>query len=150
MNIDVDKIKEFILIYSKLDKEYQEKLFQEAYKLVLMQSQKNQMKKEGTTYKTEEEFQKELDSRTKERIGKISEVLDIFDKINDTDKAALFMMANYLERGNNSVYESDISIEVNQKDISMQEYLEKYLMNVDYAKAKDKVIRALNDNSKHV
>lgn len=149
MNINPDKIKELMLIYSELDEEYQERLFQEAYKLQLMQSQKKQMQKEDTIYKTEAEFQKELESRTGEQAAKILEVLDIFDKANDTDKAALFMMANYLARGKNYVREPDISIEVNQKEISIQEYLEKYLMNADYDKARDIVIKTLNEDSSH-
>lgn len=149
MNINPDKIKELMLIYSELDEEYQERLFQEAYKLQLMRSQKKQMQKEDTIYKTEAEFQKELESRTGERAAKILEVSDIFDKANDTDKAALFMMVNYLARRKNSVCEPDIFIEINQKEISMQEYLEKYLMSADYDKARDIVIKTLNEDSSH-
>lgn len=114
-----------------------------------MRSQKKQMQKEDTIYKTEAEFQKELESRTGERAAKILEVSDIFDKANDTDKAALFMMVNYLARRKNSVCEPDISIEINQKEISMQEYLEKYLMSADYDKARDIVIKTLNEDSSH-
>lgn len=63
------------------------------------------------------------------------------DKMNDTDKATVFMVMNQLAGKSNLVQESDIIITVNQKDISMKEYLENHLVNIDYEKAKDAVNR---------
>lgn len=53
MNIDPNKVKELVLIFSELDEEYQQKLLREAFKLQLMQIQKNQIQAEGKTYRTE-------------------------------------------------------------------------------------------------
>ena len=64
MNIDPNKVKELILIYSELDEEYQKKLLGEAYKMQIMLSQKKQIQKEATKYKTEDELQKEIVKRS--------------------------------------------------------------------------------------
>lgn len=69
------------------------------------------------------------------------QMLDVLKKIDDTDKAAIFMLLNQLSGKGNRVKESDVAITVNQKDISMKDYLEKYLFDADYDKAKEKVIQ---------
>lgn len=137
MNIDPNKVKELVLVFSELDEEYQKKLLGEAYKLQLMQSQKKQIQKEATKYKTEDELQKEIEKRSNKRAKEALDLMEILDKASDTDKAAMFMVLNHLTGKAKTVQESDISITVNQKNISMKEYLEKHLTNVDYDKAEN-------------
>ena len=74
----------------------------------------------------------------------MANIIRTFKKINDTERAALIMMANQLA-GKSAMQETDISIRINQKDISMQEYVEKYLMNADYNEAKNMVKDFLHD-----
>ena len=47
MNINPDKVKELVLLFSKLDDDYQKELMGKAYELSLKQSQKNLIKKEN-------------------------------------------------------------------------------------------------------
>lgn len=136
MNINPDKVKRLVMIFAELDEEYQQKLLEEAYILQLMQGQKNNLQKEGLTFKTKEEFEKEIRKKTNEISKEILELKDLYDSVSDTKKAAMFMLINRLADKNNVIQEADISITVNQKDISWKEYIEKYLVNADYDKAK--------------
>lgn len=145
MNLDPKKVKELVLIFSELDEEYQKKLIGEAYKLQLIQSQKKQIENEKVNYKTEDELQKEIEKRSNQTAKEALDLMEILDKASDTDKAAVFMMINQLSGKANIVQESDISITVNQKDISIKEYLEKHLANADYDKAKKLSEGFLND-----
>ena len=145
MNIDPNKVKQLILTFSELDEEYQKKLLNEAYKLRFMQIQKCQIQKEETRYKTEEELQKEIEKRSNESAKEAMELMDILKKVSDTDKAAMFMIINRLSGKANKMQEADISITINQKDVSLKEYLEKHIANADYDKAKSMSEDFIND-----
>lgn len=147
MNIDPNKVKELILIYSELDEEYQKKLLGEAYKMQIMLSQKKQIQKEATKYKTEDELQKEIVKRSNKSAKGVLDLVKMLDEVSDTDKAAVFMMINRMARNSDTVQESDISITINQKEISVQEYLEKHFFNVDYDKVKSMVNGFMNDTN---
>ena len=148
MNIDPKKVKELILIYSELNEEYQKELMKQAYILQMKQSQLNQIQKEDKRFKTDRALQEEIDKRTNECAKDAKEMLDVLKKMDDTDKAALFMMIKQLSGSGNLVQESDISITINQKDIPMKEYLEKYLIGADYEKAKEKATGFMNEYSR--
>lgn len=57
-----------------------------------MQSQKNQLKKEDTKYKSEEGFQEAVHKRSNKVAGETMQLMDIMKKVDDTDKAILVMM----------------------------------------------------------
>lgn len=145
MNIDPEKIKELVLVYSKLNEDYQKELMNQAYVLQLKQTQLKQIQEEKLIFKSDMELQSEIDRRASERVNDIVEMADLLDKMNSTDKAALFMLINQLSGKGNSVEESDITITVNQRNISMEEYLEKYLIDADYNKAKEKASKFMSD-----
>lgn len=150
MNINPDKVKQLVLIFSELDEEYQNSLLQEALKLELLQYQKNKLKKENTKYKSQEEFQQAVNERANKVAGEAIHLIEIMEKISDTEKATLFMLVSQLAGKGNSVKESDISITVNQKSISMKEYLNRYIPCADYDKANESVneiIRQMNNES---
>ncbi|MCI8347111.1 MAG: hypothetical protein HFJ12_04095 [Bacilli bacterium] len=144
MNINPNKVKELVLVFSELDEEYQKKLLGEAYKLQLMQTQKRQIQRESINYKNENELQQEIEKRSNQVAKEALDLIEILDKASDTDKAAMFMLINQLSGKANTVQESDIVITVNQKDISMKEYLEKHLANADYDKAKSETDNFMN------
>ena len=60
MNINPDKVKELVLLFSELDDDYQKELMGKAYELFLKQSQKNLIKKENKKFKNEEEYKEAL------------------------------------------------------------------------------------------
>ena len=145
MNIDPNKVKQLILTFSELDEEYQKKLLNEACKLQIMQISKHQLQKEEISYKTEDEFQEEIEKRSGENAKDAMELMDMLKKVSDTDKAAMFMIINRLSGKANKMQETDISIAINQKDVSLKEYLEKHIANADYDKAKSMSADFIND-----
>lgn len=58
------------------------------------------------------------------------------------------MVINRLSGKANTVTESDISITVNQKEISVKDYLDKYLSAADYDKAKKMTDKLFQDDKK--
>lgn len=60
MNINPDKVKELVLLFSKLDDDYQKELMEKAYELSLKQSQKNLIKKENKKLKIKKNTKRKL------------------------------------------------------------------------------------------
>lgn len=148
MNIDPDKVKKLVLIFSELDEEYQNKLLVEAFRLELMQSQKKHIKAENKTFKTEKELETEIIKRSNKTATEAVQIMEKLDKVGDTEKAIFIIMVNQLAGKANSVEESDISITINKKEITMKEYLEKNLVNADYEKAKMQVDKFMKEYEK--
>lgn len=145
MNIDPEKVKELVLIYSELNDDYQKELMKQAYILQLKQSQLNQIQKEQKSFKNDEELQNEIKKRSNKTAKRALDMMDKMKNMDETDLASLLIIANQLAGQGNTLKESDISITINQKDISMKEYLEKYLVYGDYEKAKEKAKGLMNE-----
>lgn len=99
MNINPDKVKELVLLFSKLDDDYQKELMGKAYELSLKQSQKNLIKKENKKFKNEEEYKEEIEKRSNERVKETIDLLQIFNKIDDEGKAQLAIVLDKLSNG---------------------------------------------------
>lgn len=82
-------------------------------------------------------MQEEIRNRSNKVAKESVDFIETLKQMDDTGKAAMFMMVNRLAGKANKVQESDISITINQKSISMKDYLEKHLADVDYDKAKE-------------
>lgn len=145
MNINPKKIEELILVYSKLNEEYQKELMQQAYILRLKQSQLNQIQKEQKTFKSDKDLQEEIQKCANITAERASSIMDMVDKMGETDIASLMIIANQLSGKGNIIEESDVSITINQKEVSMKEYIEKYLADADYGKAKEKASSIMDE-----
>lgn len=145
MNIDSNRIKELVLIYAELNEDYQKRLMCEAYKLQLMQSQLNNIQKENTTFKNEQDLENEVKRRTNEVAKEILDLAKFLKQSSDTDKAAVILMMNRLAGRENIKQQTDITITINERNISMKEYLEMYLVGADYDEAKSLVDQYLEE-----
>lgn len=144
MNINPDKIKELVLLFSELDDDYQKELMGKAYELSLKQSQKNLIHKEGEKFKTEEEYKKEIEERSKKRARESLDLLEIFNKIGDEEKAQLAIALDKLSHGN-LTKKTDIEIKINSKNVSLQDYIEEVLPQVNFKTANEKVDKYLKE-----
>lgn len=102
-----------------------------------MQSQLVHIKAENKIFKTDKELEDEVIKRSNKTAHDAIKLVEVLEKADETTLASFIMMVNQLAGKANSVEESDISITINKKEISMREYLEKYLVNVDYNKARE-------------
>ena len=100
MSLDPEKVKELVLIYSKLDDDYQKVLMSKAWELSFKQSQKNQILKSGENFKTKEELEDKVKKETVNRLKEAEELIDIFKtKMNDSQKAELIAFLDKLSNG---------------------------------------------------
>jgi len=122
MNIDPNKVKELVLIFAELDKDYQDELMKQAHVLSFKQGQKNVIHREVKEFKNKIELEEEIEKRSSRRVDEAKDLLDMLEKIGANDKAALTILMNKLSNGRLSK-KTDITIQINEKNISMKEYL---------------------------
>lgn len=144
MNINPDKVKELVLLFSELDDDYQKELMGKAYELSLKQTQKNLIKKEGKHFKNDEEYKNEIEKRSRERVKESLDLLQIFDKIGDEEKAQLAIVLNKLSHGD-LTQKTDIEIKINSKKVSLKEYIEEVLPKVNFESANEKTTEYLKE-----
>ena len=142
MNINPDKVKELVLLFSKLDDDYQKELMGKAYELSLKQSQKNLIKKENKKFKNEEEYKEEIEKRSNERVKET--MLQIFNKIDDEGKAQLAIVLDKLSNGD-LTRKTDIEIKINSKKVSLKDYIEEVLPQADFKSANKKATEYLKE-----
>ena len=140
MNIYPDKVKELVLLFSELDDDYQKELMSKAYELSLKQNQKNLIKKEGKHFKNDEECKNEIEKRAKESL----DLLQIFDKVGDGEKAQLAIVLSKLSHGD-LTQKTDIEIKINSKKISLKEYIEEVLPKANFESANERATEYLKE-----
>lgn len=148
MNINPDKVKELVLLFSELDDDYQKKLIGKAYELSLKQSQKNLIKKENKKFKSEEEYKEEIEKRSNERVKESIDLLQTFDKIDDEGKAQLAIVLDKLSNGD-LTRKTDIEIKINSKKVSLKDYIEEVLPQADFESANEKATEYLKEINKN-
>ena len=131
MNVDPDKIKELVLIFSKLDDDYQMELMKQAYVLSLKQRQKNLIQKENKKFKNNNDFEKEIEHRSNQRAKEALDMVEIFEKVGDKEKAELIVLLDKLS-GGSFTKKTSIEIKINEQKVSMRDYLEEVLPGVDF------------------
>lgn len=144
MNINPDKVKELVLLFSELDDDYQKELMGKAYELSLKQSQKNLIKKENKKFKSEKEYKEEIEKRSNERTKESLDLLQIFDKIDDEGKAQLAIVLDKLSNGD-LTRKTDIEIKINSKKVSLKDYIEEVLPQADFKSANEKATEYLKE-----
>lgn len=130
MNINSGNVKRLIEIFTKLNDERQHKLMQEAIHLQFEQGQENIAIKRG-----EKIDANELASRTTERISKASELVELLGKMDKEQQAAIGIFMNELTKGE-FAKDEEIQIQINSRNMTIEEYLNKYIPGVDVDKAK--------------
>jgi hypothetical protein len=131
MNVDPDKIKELVLIFSKLDDDYQMELMKQAYVLSLKQRQKNLIQKENKKFKNNNDFEKEIEHRSNQRAKEALGMVEIFEKVGDKEKAELIVLLDKLS-GGSFTNKTSIEIKINEQKVSMRDYLEEVFPGVNF------------------
>ena len=130
MNISSGNIKRMIEIFIELNEERQNKLMREAIRLQVEQGQES-----IATKKNEKIDDKELANRTKDRIRKVSDLLESFDKMNKEQQAAMAIFMNELTKGE-FAKDEEFQIQINSRNMTIEEYLNKYLPGINVDKSK--------------
>lgn len=130
MNINAEKIKYLIELFAELNEERQEKLIRNAIALKFEQGQEDIAKQNK-----EEITKEELHKKTSKRIIKAGGIIDKFDKLDEEHKAVFMMLLNELTKGN-VTKENDIQIKINSQQLTIDEYLNKYMPGINVNKVR--------------
>lgn len=147
MNINPDKVKELILLFSELDEDYQKELLKQAYILSFKQSQKNLIKEEGNKFKSNREYEDEIEERSNKTIEEFLEIIALYDKVSDNEKAQLAILLNKLSKGK-LTQKTDIEIKIKQKKLSIKDYIEEILPEVNFEVANAKALEYWREKDK--
>ena len=130
MNFDIEKAKRLINIFGNLNAENQEALLVEASKLEINQGLKDQVVKSGKPV-TEENLGKATDRFIKV----MNPLMDHWDDMGPNNHAALAILLNEMTKGE-LTKEEHIDFVVSSRQLSISEYIEKYIPGVDIEEAK--------------
>lgn len=140
MNINPEEIKKLIQTYAELDEEHQKKLRCEAYKLLIHQTALNEVRsKNKDCTEGQENIEEIVSMKMKEEERRLSSMLNKINQLSETQLASVFMMAHKLAGQQNKVQETDITITLNNKTISMENYIKMNLPNANYNEAEKMV-----------
>ena len=130
MNFDVEKAKRLINIFGNLNADNQEALLVEASRLEINQGLKDQVVKSVKPV-TEENLGKATD-----RFFKVmNPLMDHWDDMGPNNHAALAILLNEMTKGE-LTKEEHIDFVVSSRQLSISEYIEKYIPGADIEKAK--------------
>ena len=102
------------------------------------------IKKEGKHFKNDEEYKNEIENRSRERVRGLLDLLQIFDKVGDEEKAQFAIVLNKLSHGD-LTQKTDIEIKINSKKVSLKEYIEEVLPKVNFESANEKATEYLKE-----
>jgi len=138
MNINSKYIKELIDVAVTLDDEFQKKSLAKMYELQLEQKAKRKIEKKNLAEgkkMAEVTLRDEIRTEANNLAKEILDMADMLDRMDSSQKAAMAMMMEKLSPGA-FTKEEEISIVINSKTISLKDYLEKMLPDVNYNDAK--------------
>ena len=130
MNFDIEKAKRLIKIFGNLNEENQEALLVEASRLEINQGLKDQVVKSGKPV-TEENLGKATDRFIKV----MNPLMDHWDDMGPNNHAALAILLNEMTKGE-LTKEEHIDFVVSSRQLSISEYIEKYIPGADIEEAK--------------
>lgn len=147
MNLDYNKVKDLISIYSELNDEYQEILMQKAWDLYNKQQQKNQLLKSEEKFKSKDDLEKKVSEKAHTRAKEICDMLQQFDELNDSQKAEVVAVADKMTNGK-ITEQTDFEITINKKKVDLVEYLEEQFPDANGKEACKNATRFLREQRK--
>ena len=130
MNFDIEQAKRLINIFGNLNAENQEALLVEASKLEINQGLKDQVVKSGKPV-TEEN----LGEATDKFFKVMKPLMDHWDDMGPNNHAALAILLNEMTKGE-LTKEEYIDFVFSSRQLSISEYIEKYIPGADIEEAK--------------
>ena len=147
MNLDYNKVKELISLYSELDDEYQEILMQKAWDLYNKQQQKNQLLESEEKFKSKDDLEEKVNEKAHTRAKEIYEILQLFEKMDDPQKAEIVAVVDKMTNAS-MTEQTDFEITINKKKVDLVEYLEEQFPDADGKEACKNATRFLREQRK--
>ena len=137
MNFDIDKAKQLLGIFGKLNKENQDALMVKAFELKFEQNMKRNLENEKKATS-----EKDMDDYRGRFLDVVKPVMDRWEEFGPNGHAALAMLLNDLTNGE-FTKEENIDFVISTRQLSIAEYIEKNIPGADI-----EVAREIYKNSK--
>ena len=133
MNLNVEKTKQLIGIFARLTNENQDALLKNAIQMEMDQDIARSVSKAGKPTTKEK-----IDEAKGQLLRTIKPLMDVWDDMDPNHLAALAMVMNEMSKGELT----NIDFIVKTRQLSITEYIEKYIPGADIEEAK-KIYRTL-------
>lgn len=130
MNFDIKQAKQLIKTFGNLNAENQEALLAEASRLEIEQGIKEQVVKAGKPM-----TKLNIDEARENFIERVEPFMENWDNLDPNQLAVLAISLNEITKGELTKEES-IEFVVSSRQLSISEYIEKYIPGADYDEAK--------------
>lgn len=130
MNLNIDKTKQLIDIFVKLNGENQDALLTQAFEMEVRQSITHNIQKAGKSITKEN-----IDEAMGKFVDTVKPLMDVWDDIDSNHRAALAIMLNEMTNGE-LTKEEYIDFVVKSRQLSISEYIEKFIPGADVEEAK--------------
>ena len=137
MNFDIDKAKQLLGLFGKLNKENQDALMVKAFELKFEQNMKRNLENEKKATS-----EKNMDDYRGRFLDVVKPVMDRWEEFGPNGHAALAMLLNDLTNGE-FTKEENIDFVISTRQLSIAEYIEKNIPGADI-----EVAREIYKNSK--
>ena len=130
MNLDYDKARELLKIFSKLNQDNQKRLLVNAFEMEFEQNLRRNLNESG-----EPDTEENLDAIRASFLDAAKPVMKHWDDMGPNFRAALAILMNDLTKGK-LTKEEHIDFVVSSRQLSISEYIEKYIPSADIEEAK--------------
>ena len=131
MNFDIDKAKQLLGIFGKLNKENQDALMVKAFELKFEQNMKRNLENEKKATS-----EKNMDDYRGRFLDVVKPVMDRWEEFGPNGLAALAMLLNDLTNGE-FTKEENIDFVISTRQLSIAEYIEKNIPGADIEVARE-------------
>lgn len=130
MNFNIEKAKELLKVFGKLDEENQNTLLAKAFEMELEQNLRRNLKESGKP-----ETEENLDMLRGGFLDMANPLMEHWDDMGPNYHAALAILINDMTKGE-LTKEEYIDFVVSSRQLSISEYIEKYIPGADIDEAK--------------
>ena len=130
MNLNLEKAKELLKVFGKLNEENQNALLAKAFEMELEQNFRNKLKESGKP-----ETEENLEELRGGFLDMAHPLMEHWDDMGPNHHAALAILMNDMTKGG-LTKEEHIDFVVSSRQLSISEYIEKYISGADIEEAK--------------
>lgn len=148
MNIDLSRIKNLVSLFSKLDEEYQGELLATAYILFFKQEAKKHIS-EKKQKQSKYALKAEIEDEAAKGIESTCNIIEMFLQMRDEQKAEFLIIFNHMS-GGQVAKKTDVEVRINQKYVSIEEFLKEIFPSVDYGTAASRAYNNIEECMRQV
>lgn len=136
MNLNIEKTKKLIGIFAELDEDNQDVLLTKAFEMQIKQSVASNLARTG-----KDVTEQSVNAKMGKMLDVVGPLLDVWDDMSPNHHAALAILLNEMTKGE-LAKEEYIDFVVKTRQLTISEYIEKYIPGADVEESK-KIYKSL-------